>query len=226
MTNEITIHQQQQKRQMQAIARDFRTLVAQVLESPDGWLYITGGTTTITTTNSTNSTTPTMWCKASDLLQQATNQEPGLNSTQDYIQALMTPGALGGLYGGGPELTVMANILRRPISIYELQLPKAPPATDNNNNKNNSSLPCPIICKGTFGDGLFDDPCWTVKWWNNNSSHSSHPPSAVTQISQWHLHILIVDTSPTEKHACVLVPTADQATIPPPLPTNPIPNYR
>jgi OTU-like cysteine protease len=204
---------------MHAVAQDTRAMVAQVLNSPDGWLYISGGGGR-EERGGTNHSQPTI-CKASELLQQATNQEPGINSTHDYLQALTTPGALGGLYGGGPELTVLANIFRRPISIYELAPP--PPSSssffstalsghDQDSSNPRTTAPhdiCPIIWKGTFGDGLFDDPCGNTSSLPQSAVLSSSGGTGVvgqTKATNWHLHILVIDVSPTEKHACVLVP--------------------
>jgi len=236
---------------LQAIALDTRRMVAQVLGSPDGYLYISnkkntpaGGRTTTTTTSTQNknkkkqsvTTKPTstaIVCKASDLLQQATRQELGMNTTQDYLDALVTPGIQGGLYGGGPELTVLSNILRRPISVYELARTTTRTATGGRNVSSSSTTSsqeqsssehsedpkpsttttCPIVCKGTFGDGIFEDPCQKMDILPQSaviyslSSSSSSFIGARPATLNWHLHILILDVTPTEKHACVLIPT-------------------
>ena len=124
------------------------------------------------------------------------------------MQALRTEGVDGGLYGGGPELTVLCNLLRRPISIYELDPTAKDSIHDNNLNatitasQSTRATYCPIVLQGTFGGNLFQDPLATV------------PDSAVQALSHtllpgaysWHLHILVVQTSPTIKHACVLLP--------------------
>jgi OTU-like cysteine protease len=205
---------------MHAVAQDTRAMVAQVLNSPDGWLYISGGGGKAEKGGTNNSQTTI--CKANELLQQATNQEPGINTTHEYLQALTTPGALGGLYGGGPELTVLANIFRRPISIYELAPP--PPSSSSSSSTafsghdQDSSNPrttaphdmCPIIWKGTFGDGLFDDPCGNTSILPQSAVLSATGGTGVvgpTKATNWHLQILVIDVSPTEKHACVLVPS-------------------
>jgi len=210
---------------MSAIAQDTRTMVAQVLNSTDGWLYIQGGSEGGDTRGEREGATSFQRtvCKASELLQQATNQEPSFNTTQEYLQALTTPGALGGLYGGGPELTVLANIFRRPISIYELapsQSPLAAAATrtlaesDQDSTNPSTYSPndfCPVICKGTFGDGLFDDPCGNTSILPQSAVLSSFGGTGVvghTKATNWHLHVLVIDVSPTEKHACVLIPTS------------------
>ena len=103
--------------------------------------------------------------------------------------------------GGGPELTVLANVLRRPISIYELT------TTANNNSSSSSTSTISmeegtyqnIECKGTFGNDLFSDPSATIP---NAAVLSEIQPGAYS----WHLHILVLDMSETEKHACVLLP--------------------
>ena len=168
---------------LEAISRETREVVAQVLSSPTGTLYIANGQT----------------CKAKALLQQATRGEGLGEDTDRYLELLRMPGAKGGIQGGGPELTVLANVLRRPISIYELA------ATindvDKNQNEECSPTTCPIVCKGTFGMDLFADPCATI---TESAVLSNVQPGAYS----WQLHILILDVSPNgdEKHACVLLP--------------------
>lgn len=186
---------------------------------------------------------------ARSLLLSATQQE-GLESPHAYLKKLRLEGRNGGLYGGGPELTVLSNVLRRPISIYEV-MPSmcdgdrfttevlsdemtrqihssiaSPPNPSNNKettDDNTSRAPpssLPIVCKGTFGNGLFEDPCETL-------NHSAVLESELHQLGaySWHLHILVLDVvleKPTrkdenepviitrsqtgEKHACVLLP--------------------
>jgi hypothetical protein len=102
-------------------------------------------------------------------------------TTEDYLERLETIGRLGGMYGGGPELAVLSNILRRPISIFEL-------ASDDLLTEKE----CRIERQGTFG--CFDDPL---------------PEDSAIPFS-WHLHILVVDVSPHEKHACVLLPEPEE----------------
>lgn len=181
---------------LRAIARETRQVVASVL----GNTAAAGGGTLVVTGR--------RLVRASDLLRQASKE---LNIPEsDYLQLLRTEGRDGGLYGGGPELTVLTNVLRRPISIYELLLAPDPP---NNNNDTNSPLTMndtksvqPIVCKGVFGGGgIFDDPLLSI------------PNSAVLQAAtrpvgaySWHLHILVVDASVNEKHACVLLPQYEQ----------------
>jgi hypothetical protein len=140
-------------------------------------------------------------CPAQDLLKQATREE-GLDDTDKYLELLRKQGSQGGIQGGGPELTVLANVLRRPISIYEL----APKQQENGEGKedisiddNGASSSQNIICKGTFGIDLFSDPCATIP---DSAVLSNIQPGAYS----WQLHILVLDTSRTEKHACVLLP--------------------
>ena len=220
-------HPQNSTAWMSVLAQDTRTMVAQVLNSTDGWLYIhgggggSGGGTGGEWDGATSS--QRIVCKASELLQQATNQEPGFNTTQEYLHALITPGALGGLYGGGPELTVLANIFRRPISIYELApSPSCSAAatktfSDSEQESTNPTTAspndvCPVICRGTFGDGLFDDPCGNMSILPQSAVLSSYGGTGVvtghTKATNWHLHVLVINVSPTEKHACVLIPTS------------------
>jgi len=192
------------------LSRETREIVAQVLSAPSGKLFIGPDINNIV--------------DASQLLQSAVSQEPTINTTEDYLIALRKEGRDGGLYGGGPELAVLSNVLRRPISIYEVDeksLQQQQQQRSNNDDcyKNGSSSSSnsnsndevssssssgefcfPIVCKGSFGEGVFDDPCLT-----------SIPDSAVISNIQpgaysWRLHILVLDVSPTERHACVLLP--------------------
>jgi hypothetical protein len=162
---------------LRAIALETRAVVSQIMNSP-GNLHIEG-----------NRIVP-----AKTLLLSASDKE-GL-TPEEYLEKLQKEGIYGGLYGGGPELTVLSNVLRRPISIYEV---------DHKlwNNSNTSSSTCSIQCMGVFGD-IFQDPCVT-----------SIPDSAVLSGLQpgaysWHLHILVLDASPVEKHACVLLPQSPE----------------
>ena len=93
-------------------------------------------------------------------------------------------------------MTVLANVLRRPISIYELASTSVSVTYGNAVNDVQ-----PIVCKGVFGADSFEDPLLDI------------PESAVLQVGShpvgafsWHLHILVVDVSVDEKHACVLLP--------------------
>mmetsp|Transcript_43500 Transcript_43500/g.90557 ORF Transcript_43500/g.90557 Transcript_43500/m.90557 type:complete len:309 (+) Transcript_43500:112-1038(+) len=180
---------------LEAISRQTRYVVAQVLSSPTGKVFIGPGKDNVV--------------DASRLLRSAVLQEPTTNTTEEYIEALKKGGCEGGLYGGGPELVVLSNVLRRPISIYEAdenQLRKQQQQQQqqrNSNTTNSASSPeifFPIVCKGKFGEGVFEDPHLT-----------SIPDSVMLANIQpgaysWRLHILILNSSPTEKHACVLLP--------------------
>ena len=84
---------------------------------------------------------------------------------------LRQPGSQGGLYGGGPELTVLSNILRRPISIYHLkqQQQKQQISTMNATDASSSSSTttaaatyCELERMGVFGEGLFEDQCQSI----------------------------------------------------------------
>lgn len=118
----------------------------------------------------------------------------------------------GGLYGGGPELTVLSNILRRPISIYHLK------ETQNADSQDNSRL---LERMGVFGEGMFEDPGQTIpdsvisnavfftldsRDMQQNNGQSS-PLIGSPMKCSWHLHVLIADASENEKHACVLLPS-------------------
>ena len=189
---------------LQEISRQTREVVAQVLSSPTGKLFIGPDKDNVV--------------DASRLLQSAVLQEPAINTTEDYLAALRKEGREGGLYGGGPELAVLSNVLRRPISIYEVdetrlkqqqqqqqqqQQHEKDCSGENgstNGNETSSEILFPIVCKGSFGEGVFEDPCLT-----------SIPDSVILANMQpgaysWRLHILILDASPTERHACVLLP--------------------
>ena len=169
---------------LRAISLETRAVVAQIMNSP-GNLHIEGDRIV----------------PAKDLLASASRKE-GL-TPQDYLEKLQKEGIEGGLYGGGPELAVLSNILRRPISIYELDHKLSNGNVilqgDDDDDDDDDDTVCSIQCMGVFGD-IFQDPCAT-----------SIPDSAVLSGLQpgaysWHLHILVLDASPVEKHACVLLP--------------------
>lgn len=155
------------QRLLQAIANETRDITASIMES-DGNVVIEG--TRIVATKR--------------LLQSAAANE-GMTPSK-YIQLLRKSGNAGGLYGGGPELTILSNILRRPISIYEMA---------NHSIKEAQA----IKCVGTFGQDFFKDPLLNVP-------QSAVLSSALLGAYSWHLHILVVDVSEHEKHACVLLP--------------------
>ena len=151
---------------LNSISKETRNVVAHVLEG-NGNLVIQGKRLVST----------------SSLLKSASKTE-GV-SPKEYIQMLRD----GSLYGGGPELTVLSNVLRRPISIYELL------ETDDNNSTTQF-----IQCMGTFGKDTLQDPLRKIP--DSAILQSNDPPGAYS----WHLHILVVDVSPHEKHACALLP--------------------
>ena len=242
---------------LRAIANETRNVVAQVLLSSSHHHHDnhnrTGGTGTNNgTDNGTDSAVNNnsgnlhvngkRIVRVIDLLQSAAKQEHV--SPETYIELLRN----GTLQGGGPELTVLSNILRRPISIYELLAADDDVEADDDadadadadadvttNVTTNAlsekdtiyggqtinatssitstrilpppslSLPSPssskrqrITCVGTFGD-LFKDPCSEIP---NPAVISGLQPGAYS----WHIHVLIVDAGPNEKHACALLP--------------------
>ncbi|EEC44660.1 predicted protein [Phaeodactylum tricornutum CCAP 1055/1] len=160
---------------LRAISHETREAVASTLEQPG--ILIIEGTRTVSTES---------------LLKSAARQEN--LSTEEYLRLLRVEGVDGGLYGGGPELTVLCNILRRPISIYEL---------DEQQVGTNIDIQ-PIKCKGVFGLETFQDPLFDIP--NSAILLSKSLPGAYS----WHLHILVLDVSPTEKHACVLLPLGEK----------------
>ena len=175
-----------------ATTMTLRNAVADVLEMPNITLFISHNRT-ITTR---------------DLLQQASHElhiRPW-----EYLQRLRQ---IGGLYGGGPELTILCYLYQRPIHIYEIDNDAADDG-DNNNNCNNKNNPnpgatgrnirqgtsrtiLPIVEKGVFGHGVYNHD-ENVMHCNNN-----------TVGMDGDLHILVVDVSMSEKHACVLFPSDD-----------------
>ena len=177
---------------LRAISRETRAIVAKILQGP-GNLVIEG-----------NRLVP-----ARDLLLSAAKQERV--TPEIYLEKLQLEGREGGLYGGGPELTVLSNVLRRPISIYEVNCGRTMEMTavsnNNNNNNNNNGEEIPsalssiaIECKGVFGGDRFADPCASIP---DSAILSGLQPGAYS----WHLHILVLDVASTgEKHACVLLP--------------------
>mmetsp|Transcript_43873 Transcript_43873/g.99167 ORF Transcript_43873/g.99167 Transcript_43873/m.99167 type:complete len:243 (-) Transcript_43873:62-790(-) len=156
---------------LRAVADETRDVVAQVLSS-QGNLYIADKRIV----------------RAPDLLKSAAKQE-GL-TPEEYISRLRTKGKDGGLYGGGPELTVLSNVLRRPISIYHLDEEGDDP-TDT----------CRVKEVALFGNGIFEDPCLNMP---DSAVLSGIQPGAFS----WHIHILITDVNMelSEKHALVLLP--------------------
>jgi hypothetical protein len=171
---------------LRKLARETRHVVADILEtdSKEATLLIEGNRLVST----------------HQLLQSAAKEE-GV-PPEVYLQQLRKEGCEGGLYGGGPELTVLSNVLRRPISIYELEQTasddesKALPDVDITKDSDQ----CRIVRQGVFGLPHFADPCQSI------------PQSAILQPNlqpgaySWHLHLLVVQASAGEKHACVLLP--------------------
>lgn len=173
---------------LRAISRETRAVVAQILQSATGNLVIEG-----------NRLVP-----ARDLLRSAAQQE-GV-TPQVYLEKLQLEGRDGGLYGGGPELTVLSNVLRRPISIYEVDHRHSTSREttntiiSNDGLKDSSTTSIGIECKGVFGGDRFADPCANIP---DSAILSGLQPGAYS----WHLHILVLDVASTgEKHACVLLP--------------------
>ena len=165
---------------LRAISNETRGVVAQILSVEKGNLHVEGKRIV----------------RVSDLLKSAARNEKV--SESDYINMIRN----GTLQGGGPELTVLSNVLRRPISIYEIDTSDAAFATTwNHDDDNEKDVPeniCPIKCVGSFGE-VFQDPCLEI------------PQSAILQNIQagafsWHIHVLVVDSDNGEKHACALLP--------------------
>ena len=73
----------------------------------------------------------------------------------------------------------------------------------NQSNGNSSSIRImnmPVVERGVFGDGVYDTVVDTIGKTNDTVSWSIH--SNVDS----DLHILVVDVTDNEKHACVLFP--------------------
>ena len=132
-------------------------VVAKYLSSPEGTLYV-------------NNKPVKRIVRCKDLLSSAAKTE-GL-SPEEYLTRLRQPGSQGGLYGGGPELTVLSNILRRPISIYHLkqqqqqqqQQESTMNATDASSSSKTATTAtyCELERMGVFGEGLFEDQCQSI----------------------------------------------------------------
>ena len=181
-----------------SMALEMRRVVANFLSSPDGTLYV-------------NNKPRKRIVRCRDLLQSAAKNE-GL-SAEEYLTKLRQPGKLGGLYGGGPELTVLSNILRRPISIFHID-------NKQSTSHNTEEKSCHLQRMGVFGEGLFEDPGQSVPdsvvtnavfFTLDGRESSQRMDQSLSAISSplkcsWHLHILIADAG-QEKHACVLLPS-------------------
>eukprot|EP00929_Paragymnodinium_shiwhaense_P086670 TRINITY_DN47143_c0_g1_i1.p1 TRINITY_DN47143_c0_g1~~TRINITY_DN47143_c0_g1_i1.p1 ORF type:complete len:302 (+),score=49.36 TRINITY_DN47143_c0_g1_i1:170-1075(+) len=181
---------------LRALAEEKREAVAKILTSK-GTLHIAGR----------------RLCTAKALLRSAASAE-GLNP-DEYVERLKTGGRCGGLNGGGPELTILSNILRRPISMYEIckGQAKAQTSTDPASSyggrlsaspNSASSEPCLIERVGKFGDA-FEDPCASIP----NSAVVAGQGLVDPGSFSWGLHILVLDVAggALEKHACALLPT-------------------
>jgi len=159
---------------LKLLSHETRNIVADVLGCTNGNLHVEGNRIV----------------RARDLLNSAARTE-GI-STEEYLRRLRSKTSSTGramLEGGGPELTVLANVLRRPITIYEL-------CTDQDSVIGRT---CEIKAVGSFGD-IFIDP---IKEIPNSAVLSGIQPGAYS----WHVHILVVDSGPNnEKHACTLLP--------------------
>ena len=199
---------------MSSMVYEMRNVVANFLTSPDGTLYV-------------NNKPRKRLVLCRDLLMSAAKSE-GL-TTDEYLTRLRLPGRMGGLYGGGPELTVLSNILRRPISIYHLRSSQSHDRIEST---------CKIDRVGVFGEGLYEDPCGAIpnsvvsnalffrmnsKTKSDTNENQQQSPTSdqsnESDVSKsailsspfkcsWHLHILIADASAEEKHACVLLPSS------------------
>ncbi len=156
---------------LRSIANETRFVVAQVMNSEEGYFHIEGNRVV----------------RARDLLLSAAQSE-GIDC-ETYIRYVKD----GTLQGGGPELTVLSNVLRRPISVYEL---------DWDEDKYKGTIPdvCQLKCMGSFGE-IFKDPLSKIEF---PAVLSGLQPGAYA----WHIHILVVDTGAGEKHAVTLLPQA------------------
>ncbi len=180
---------------MSFMAGEVRNVVANYLSSPEGTLYV-------------NDKPRKRIVRCQDLLRTAAKSE-GL-TTEEYLCKLRLPGRQGGLYGGSPELTVLSNILRRPISIYHLR---------QNHSLDDYNNSCEIQRMGIFGAGLFEDPGKTIPNsvisnavfftldGRSRQQQSTSPLLSSPLKCSWHLNILIVDANEHEKHACILLPS-------------------
>lgn len=175
------------------MALEMRGAVANILSSPEGVLYV-------------NNKPKKRIVRCKDLLKSAANNE-GL-STKEYLRRLRKSGKEGGLYGGGPELTVLSNMLRRPLSIYHLKQTSNIDTTEEKTSQKSRE----IVRMGCFGEGLFEDPCQSIPdsivsnaVFFSLDSRSSSPSSPMRP--SWHLHILIADVSENERHASLLLPS-------------------
>lgn len=183
---------------IKSMALEMRQVVANFLSWPDGNLYVD------------NNLGKKRLVRSRDLLRSAARGE-GL-SKEEYLVRLRKPGRDGGLYGGGPEMTVLSNILRRPIAIYHL-------ATSGREPLPGTGDALEIVKVGEFGRGHFEDACSKIPdsvvantffftMTNEQSEDSTASPTFSSPLKcSWDLHILIVDAGDREKHATVLLPS-------------------
>ena len=210
---------------LRAISRETRAMVAQILQVNQEESSGGGGNYLIIANNRLVST--------QQLLQSAAQQEN--ISTSEYLHRLQLEGQQGGLYGGGPELTVLSNVLRRPISIYEVDPDATTTMTMTTMTQKTSSNKTVtrifldqqqqeeeinmsmaghnkdnnmMICP-IVCKGVFGDPIFADPCASIPQSvlfsPNLHPPGAYS----WHLHILVLQVNSSltgEKHACVLLP--------------------
>ena len=137
---------------LSSMVYEMRNVVANFLSSPEGTLYVS---------NKPHGKRRLVRC--TDLLTSAANGEA--MSREEYLQKLRMPGRKGGLYGGGPELTVLSNVLRRPISIYHLSQSTTTEVDTTTNDGDGGDMNrrlCKIDRVGVFGEGLFEDPCSSI----------------------------------------------------------------
>ena len=146
---------------------EIRQTVAETLASPDVPLYVTNHTITST-----------------QLLQHASDELK--ISPETYLELLRTPGKEGGLYGGGPELTILSNLLERPIRVFHV-CQNTDSTVDNDKPIVPDSTTCYIEHMGEFGT-IFQ---------------RRSPVS-----------ILILNVTRTEQHACRLWPVQDGMSAP------------
>eukprot|EP00986_Skeletonema_menzelii_P001276 scaffold338_cov155-Skeletonema_menzelii.AAC.10 len=179
---------------LSSMALEMRNVVAKFLSSPEGTLYV-------------NNKPAKRIVRCRDLLSSAAKNE-GL-SPDEYLKRLRQPGSQGGLYGGGPELTVLSNILRRPISIYHLKQQQQS-SIMNATDSSTATTCCELERMGVFGEVFFTVDGCKVK--QQSSSLEEDTTLILNGISSplkcsWHLHVLIADTGNNEKHASVLLPS-------------------
>ncbi len=106
------------------------------------------------------------------------------------------------MQGGGPELTVLSNVLRRPISIYELDYDwweaQSKASVDGIDQVKKVPEKCRLKCVGSFGT-VFRDPLADIP-------HSVVLSGLQEGAYSWHIHVLVVESGFGEKHATALLP--------------------